>query len=111
MAKRHVISKAATCRGSTEGPPLAVHLQAEDAKSQRPSSEDGGRSSALGMGLRNADGFMSWHDEFFSKGNTNQVYLVSTIEGERVAMRVTAAGRYAEDEKNRGDQLLQHRGC
>jgi hypothetical protein len=44
---------------------------------------------------------MSWHDEIFSKGNTNQVYLVSTIKGERVAMGVTAAGRDAEDGNNR----------
>jgi hypothetical protein len=98
MAKRHVISKAAACRGSTE----AVCLQAENAKAQRPGSEDVDRSSALGTGPSIADGFSSWRDELFSKGNADQVYLVSTIEGERGAMGVTAAGWDAEDEKNGG---------
>ena len=93
MVKRHVISKAAAWRGSTE----AVHLQAEDAKAQRPGSEDVDRSSALGMGPIIANGLRSWRDELSS-----QVHLVSTIEGERDAMGVTAAGRDTEDEKNGG---------
>ncbi len=93
MVKRHVISKAAAWRGSTE----AVHLQAEDAKAQRPGSEDVDRSSALGMGPIIANGLRSWRDELSS-----QVHLVSTIEGERDAMGVTAAGWDTEDEKNRG---------
>jgi hypothetical protein len=98
MAKRHVISKAAAWRGSTE----AVRIQAEDAKAQRPGSEDVDRSSALGTGPSIADGLRSWRDELFSQGNADQVYLVATIEGEQAAMGVTAAGRDTEDEKNGG---------
>jgi hypothetical protein len=78
----------------------------EDAKAQRPGSEDVDRSLALGTGPSIANGLRSWRDELFSQGNADQVYLVSTIEGERAAMGVTAAGRDTE-----GDQLLQERGC
>ncbi len=42
------------------------------------------------------DRLMSWQDEFFGRGITDQVYLVSTIEGEQAAMGVTAADRDAE---------------
>jgi hypothetical protein len=98
VAKRCAISKAAAWRGSSE----AVRLQAEDAKAQRPSSEDVDRSSALGTGPSIADGLESWRDELFSQENANQVYLVATIEGEQAAMGVTVAGRDTEDEKNGG---------
>jgi hypothetical protein len=98
MAKRHVVSKAAAWRGSIE----AVRLQAEDAKARRPGSEDVDRSSALGTGPSMADGPGSWRDELFSQGNADQVYLVSTIEGEPAAMGVTAASRDTEDENNGG---------
>ncbi len=102
MAKRHVISKAAAWRGSTE----TVRLQVEDAKAQRPGSEDVDRSLALGMGPSIVNRLRSWRDELSS-----QVHLVSTIEGERAAMGVTAAGRDTEDRRTEGDQLLQEQGC
>jgi hypothetical protein len=98
VANRRAISKAAAWRGSSE----AVRLQAEDAKARRPGSEDVDRSSALGTGPSIADGLGSWRDELFSQGNADQVYLVTTIEGEQAAMGVTTAGRDTEDEKNGG---------
>jgi hypothetical protein len=106
VAKRRAISKVAAWRGSSE----AVCLQAEDAEARRPGSEDVDRSLALGTGPSIADGLGSWRDGLFSQGNADQVYLVTTIEGEQAAMGVTVAGRDTEDKKDRGGQLLQERG-
>jgi hypothetical protein len=97
MAKRHVVGKAATCPRSAG----AVRLQVKGAEAQRMSPEDAGESLAPGTGLNNMDRLMSWPDEFFGRGITDQVYLVSTIEGEQAAMGVTAADRDAENENSR----------
>ncbi len=69
MGKGHAIGTAATCQRSAE----TVRLQVEDAEAQRLSPEDVGEPSALGTGISNADGLMSWPDEFFGRGNTDQV--------------------------------------
>jgi hypothetical protein len=104
ITKKHSIGKAATWRWSAE----AVGLQVEDTEAQRPSPEDVGESSALGMGLNNADRLMSWPNELFGRGNTDHVYLVSTTKDKRVAMGVTVAGREAEDENSRRGSTPTH---
>ncbi len=68
---------------------------------QRMNTEDAGESSAPGTGLNNVDRLMSWPKEFFGRGITDHVYLVSTIEGELVAMGVTVADRDTENENSR----------
>ncbi len=51
---------------------------------------------------------MNWSKEFLGRRDTDQVYPVSIIRDEQVAMGTLVADRVVEDENSKGGQPPKH---